>query len=594
MCRAWRDCVAAVSVTSRRRLAASAPAKADPYAWSDGRYVGASVLALWASQPLPGPMPAHALCAQARLVCASVTAPQVAAAVALSRRQDATQAAMAMLGSPAVSASHIAAVGSPVADGADTHDHVGTAVRRRCFTVLSPCHAAALSICTAAGPTGAGVAHVVVAFGQTASLPSVLAQIESAVTYDRAASALSLAAIAVARLYAQRMSPASAVETVLRRVWAAIAQHNAVRTARWLGSTVGAWEVPQRTGCANGGDPEACDAYEALGAWAWDVVTMWGSAPSVDWSCAVARLGHTRLLQMARDRQWPLNDARAFMAALCAGHTNACDLITRWHAADNDGRFGPLTCDRTVSILVYATSSQLCSQEVLLCGLKWLASAAPAGTAPAEALAQILAPWPVLPEAIALIDTWPESVVRSGYLCSSLAAYIDAARWRSADALATLAAARRNDATRAPEATIGRTGFALWGLWTARLAERMAYNRPNEDGGLAAVEALAVLCALGVRAGLLKVDDAPPLAEQVLDNGALGDGHNDKRTTTATSVVWADVVRPAPLSLALALGVRALATDDPRCAVRASAMGLARWLVRAGLCPDVFADDLAA
>nr|UMO79800.1 F-box incomplete domain containing protein [Pandoravirus aubagnensis] len=591
VCRAWHDCITAMSDTSRRRLAASAPAKVDPHAWSAGRCVGASVLALWAGQLSHGPTPVHVLCAQARLVCASVTAPQVAAAVALSSRQDATQAAMAMAGSAAVSASHVVASGSPVANGTDAHDHTGTGVRRRCFTVLSSCHAAAMSVCTAAGPTGTGVAHVVVAFGQAASLPSVLAQIESAVTYDRAASALSLTAIAVARLYAQRMSPASAVDTVLRHVWASIAQHNAVRTARWLGSTVGAWEVPQRTECANRGDPEACDAYEALGAWAWDVVTMWGSAPSVDWSCAAARLGHTQLLQMARDRQWPVNDTRAFMAALCAGHTDACDLIARWYAHDNDGRFGPLTCDRAVNILVYATSSQLCPHAVLLRGLNWLASAAPAGTAPAEALSQVLTAWPVLPEAVALIDTWPESVVRSGCLCSGLAAYIDATRWHSADALVALAATHGDTFPRPPAATIGQTGFTLWCLWTARLAERMAYNRPNEDGGTAAVDALAVLCALGVRAGFLDIDDAPPLAAQMLGNGALGDGQDDKQT--ATSAVWANVARPTPLSLALALGVRALATDDPRYAVRVAAMGLARWLVRGGLCPDVFADDLA-
>nr|UDO48157.1 F-box domain protein [Pandoravirus massiliensis] len=596
VCRAWRDCIAAVSDKSRRRLAASAPAKVDPHAWSAGRCVGASVLAsLWANQTLHEFASAHALCAQARLLCASVTAPQIAAAVALSARQGAVQAAMAMMGSAAVSASHVAAARLSDVDGVGTHDHAGTGARRRCFTVLSPCHAAAMSVCTAAGPAGAGAAHVVVAFGQTASLPSVLAQIESAVAYDRAASALSLTAIAVSRLYAQRMSPASAVETVLRRVWDAIAQHNAVRTARWLGSAVGAWEAAQQTDCAGVVGQEACDTHEALGAWAWDMVTAWGRAPSADWACTAARLGHTQLLQMARDRQWAVNDVRAFMAAICTGHTGVCDLISRWYAHDNDGRFGPLSCDRAVNILVYAASSQLCSQAVLLRSLKWLASAVPVGTAPVEALSQALAPWPTLPEAVALVDTWPEDVVRLGYLCGGLVAYIDAARWHSADALATLAATRccGDDVARMP-ASLGstnRTGFSLWHLWTSRLAERVAYNRPDQDGGTAAVEALAVLCALGVRAGFLDADDVPPVAAPVLASEALEGGR--RNVPVAVSAVWADAVRPAPLSLALALSVRALATEDPRCAVRVGAMSLARWLVRGGLCPDVFADNLA-
>ncbi|WBR14669.1 F-box domain-containing protein [Pandoravirus kuranda] len=611
VCRAWRDGVAAVSDADRRRFIASAPAKVDPHAWSAGRCVGASVLALWLDRTLHASASAHALCMQSRLVCASLTVPQIAAGVALSARRDAVHVAMALMGTAGPPADPIVAPDLSPASSAVAHDTAcpgGT--RRRYFTVLSPCHAAAMMICTASGPMGVGAAHVVAAFSQAASLPSVLAQIEAAVAYDRAASALSLTAIAIGRLYAQRMSPASAVETVLRRLWAAIAQHNAVRTARWLGSTLGAWETPQRPQCrvrnATGDDGgggsdgdtdesrlEAYYAYEALGVWAWEMVATWGREPPSDWSCTAARLGHTQLLQMARDRQWPINDIRAFMAALCAGHTDTCDLIARWYAHDNEGRFGPLSCDRAVNVLVYASSSHLCSETALLRGLAWLASTVPPDDAPIEALAQVLTPWPVLSEAVALVDTWPADVVRSGHLCSGLAAYVDAARWHSADALVALAATLMGDdnGVARPPAPTGHTGSALWHLWTARLVERVAYNRPNQDGGTAAVGALGVLCALGVRAGFLNADETPPVTLPLLANGALEGGR--RNVTPAVSALWAGAVRPAPLSLTLALGVRALATEDPRYAVRTGALGLARWLVRGGLCPDVFADALA-
>ncbi|AJF98525.1 F-box domain protein [Pandoravirus inopinatum] len=611
VCRRWRDVVSTPSPTDERRLAATAPDTVrDRGAWARGHCVAASTLATWAQKSLCPPSLDAAL-GWARLVCASVTGADVAVAVALSKRHDAVAAAVTMVGGPP----HLL---DPNDDdgghnGGMAPDRVSLYTRRP-YTVMSTCHMLAERVASAVGPRGLGAADVAVALARGGSLPSVLACIDAATARDRAETALALAGVAIARRYAQRWSPGHAVDDIVRRVWEASARHGAAHTAGLLGSALDRWAVctavgpdphPQHTrhvdddgnnlGAADGdqcssnrksnnNDPNdnttVPDARHILGDWAWDLVATWGRTPAADWFCAVAARGHVALLDIARRHEWTHDGPTTAMSALCSGHINVCARLAQWHAEDNDGEFGPLPCEVAVRLLLYAVGRGRCSEVDLVRGLAWLASAAPPSDVPIGAIGQALAPWPTSPHAVAIVDTWPDAVVRSGHLCGGLAAYVQAGRWGDADRLVSVAMS--TTVTGSPYCPC----FALWEPWVTRLAESVAYDRPNQDGGTAAVEALATLCALALRAGVLDASAAPPAIQDILRDAdafsSLG-----CRTNPRSAAIWLDAVRPSPLPLPLALSVRALTVDDPRDEIRSRAASLVRWLIGGGLCPDL-------
>ncbi|AVK74503.1 F-box domain containing protein [Pandoravirus quercus] len=612
VCRRWRDVISTPSPTDERRLAAAAPDTVkDRGAWARGRCIAASTLSSWARTSSCPPSLDAAL-ARVRLVCTSVTSVDVAVAVALSKRHDAVTAAITIVGGP----SHLLDPNDDDGDGGGMAPDRVSIYARRPYTVMSTCHMLAERVASAAGRRGLGASDVAVALARGGSLPSVLACIDAATARDRAETALALAGVAIARRYAQRWSPGHAVDDIVRRVWEASARHGAVRTASLLGSALDRWAVCTAVGpdprpqpvChvdddanklgavdddpynsssnSNDSDNDANDsttvpdARHILGDWAWDLVATWGRTPAADWFCAVAARGHVALLDIARRHEWTYDGPTTAMSALCSGHVNVCALLARWHAEDNDGEFGPLPCEVAVRLLLYAVGRGRCSEVDLVRGLAWLASAAPPSDVPIGAIGQALAPWPTSPHAAAIVDTWPDAVVRSGHLCGALAAYVQAGRWGDADRLVLVAMS--TTVTGSPYCPC----FALWEPWATRLAESVAYDRPNQDGGTAAVEALATLCALALRAGVLDASAAPPAVQDILrDTNAFSPlGHYmDARSTT----IWIDAVRPSPLPLPLALSVRALTVDDPRDEIRSCAASLVRWLIEGGLCPDL-------
>lgn len=223
------------------------------------------------------------------------------------------------------------------------------------------------------------------------------------------------------------------------------------------------------------------------------------------------------LLDISRHYGWTYDGPTTAMSALCSGRVDVCATLARWHAEDNDGEFGPLPCEPAVRLLLYAVGRGRCLEADLGRGLAWLAAAAPPADAPISAIGEALAPWPSSPYATVIVDTWPGAVVRSDHLRGALAAYIQAGRWADADRLVSVAVnlAAGGSLDRPPCPC-----FALWEPWVARLAESVAYDRPDQDGGMAAVEALATLCALALRAGALDAAAAPPTARCILEGDA--------------------------------------------------------------------------
>ncbi|AGO81961.1 hypothetical protein pdul_cds_71 [Pandoravirus dulcis] len=629
VCRRWRDVISTPSATDERRLATGAPdGLSDCCAWARGRCVAASTLAAWARAGACPPSLDVAL-GRARLACASATGADVAAAIALSGRRDAVAVAVSMVGGPMHFVSPDDCVGDDYGDyyddGAAVPDRASLYAPRP-YTVMSTCHALAERVASAAGARGLGAAAVAVALARGGSLPSVLGCIEAAVARDRAETALALAGVAIARRYAQRWAPGHAVDDIVRRVWEATARHGAVRTARLLGSALNRWTVradvdvsrPRRdhrdnnderwnasadgaaqtgthdnNGDKDGGyrDNDDClNAQRILGDWAWDLVATWARAPAADWFCAVAARGHVALLDISRRYGWTYDGPTTAMSALCSGRIDVCATLARWHAEDNDGEFGPLPCEPAVRLLLYAVGRGRCLEADLARGLAWLAAAAPAADAPIGAIGEALAPWPSSPYATLIVDIWPGAVVRSDHLRGALAAYIQAGRWADADRLVSVAVAlavggSHSSSSDRPPCPC----FALWEPWVARLAESVAYDRPDQDGGTAAVEALVTLCALALRAGALDAAAAPPAARRILEGGAfLCITHCADPRLTAT---WADAVRVAPLPLSVALSVRSLTVDDPRDAIRGRAASLVRWLATGGLCADLCGHD---
>ncbi|BCU03250.1 hypothetical protein [Pandoravirus japonicus] len=604
VCRRWRDVISMPSVTDERRLATGAPdGLGDRCAWARGRCVAASTLAAWARADACPPSLDVAL-GRARLACASATGADVAAAIALSGRRDAVAVAVAMVGGPM----HFVGPDDCVRDDYGDYCDDGAAVPDRAslyaprpYTVMSTCHALAERVASAAGARGLGAAAVAVALARGGSLPSVLGCIEAAVARDRAETALALAGVAIARRYAQRWAPGHAVDDIVRRVWGATARHGAARTARLLGSALDRWTVradadvgrPRRDrrdiNDKDSGyhDNEDCwNAQRILGDWAWDLVAAWARAPAADWFCAVAARGHVALLDISRHYGWTYDGPTTAMSALCSGRVDVCATLARWHAEDNDGEFGPLPCEPAVRLLLYAVGRGRCLEADLARGLAWLAAAAPAEDAPIGAIAEALAPWPSSPHATVIADTWPGAVVRSDHLRGALAAYIQAGRWADADRLVSVAVnlAAGGSHPSSPDRPPCPC-FALWEPWVARLAESVAYDRPNQDGGTAAVEALAILCALALRAGALDAAAAPPAARRILEGDAFPCVTRcaDPRLTAT----WADAVRVGPLPLSVALSVRSLTVDDPRDEIRGRAASLVRWLATGGLCADL-------
>ncbi|AGO83502.2 F-box incomplete domain containing protein [Pandoravirus salinus] len=627
VCRRWCDMISAPSPTDERRLVADAPdATKDRGAWARGRCVTASVLAAWVRTGICMPS-LDVVLARARLACASATAVDVAVAVALSKRHDAVVAAVAMVGGP----THLFGPN----DGDDNDNGDGGAAPERAslytgrpYTVMSTCHALAERVASAAGPRGLGIADVAVALARGGSLPSVLACIDAAAAHDRAETALALVGVAIARRYAHRWSPGHAVDDIVRRAWEASARHGAARTAHLLGSALDRWgactavadpddyhdtaghvgddmgsgrdpahsddavdsghrdtDTPARrlTDEKDGNDDSMSDARRILGDWMWRMVAGWGRAPGADWFCAVAARGHVALLDVARHCGWIYDGPTTAMSALCSGHIRVCALLARWHAEDNNGEFGPLPCEAAVRLLLYAVERGRCTEADLVRGLTWLASATPPSDVPIGAIGQALAPWPTSPHAAAIVDAWPNAVVQSGHLCGGLAAYVYAGRWGDADRLATLATTIA--VTRGPHCPC----FALWEPWVARLTESVAYDRPDCDGGTMAVEALATLCALAMRAGVLDHAGAPPAARHSLGDDAFLCAN--QCAYPRSTAIWSDAVRPGPLPLPVALSARALTVDDPRDEIRSRAASLVRWLIDGNLCPDLLDDE---
>lgn len=611
VCRRWRDAISTPSATDERRLTAGAPdGLGDRCAWARGRCVAASTLAAWARAGACPPSLDVAL-GRARLACASATGADVAAAIALSGRRDAVAVAVAMVGGPM----HFVGPDDHVRGDCDDHGDGAAAPNRaslyapRPYTVMSTCHALAERVASAAGARGLGTATVAVALARGGSLPSVLGCIEAAVARDRAETALALAGIAIARRYAQRWAPGHAVDDIVRRVWEATARHGAARTARLLGSALDRWTVradadvgrPRRdrrdSNHDQGGgyrDNEDCcwNAQRILGDWAWDLVATWARAPAADWFCTVAARGHVALLDISRHYGWTYDGPTTAMSALCSGRIDVCATLARWHAEDNDDEFGPLPCEPAVRLLLYAVGRGRCLEADLGRGLAWLAAAAPPADAPIGAIAEALAPWPSSPYATAIVDTWPGAVVRSDHLRGALAAYIQAGRWADADRLISVAVASAAGGPHPSPSSSDRPPcpcFALWQPWVARLAEGVSYDRVDQDGGTAAVEALAILCALALRAGALDAAAAPPVAIRILEGDAFS--YTARCADPRLTATWGDAVRVEPLPLSVTLSVRSLTVDDPRDEIRGRAASLVRWLATGGLCADLGGRD---
>jgi hypothetical protein len=614
VCRRWRRLIESSSNADARRMASMMPSHGIPGnldKWCLGRYASASSLAQWirASATLPA---LDAALNRARLLCARVMPVDVATAVALSHRCDSVALAVAMLGAP-VFVHDASAHSAGDAGGSDgSGDAASAAVdgrtphhARRPYTIMSPCHALAERIASAAGCRGLGAYKVAAALARGGSLPSVLACIEVAVQHDRSETVVALAAVAIARRYAQRSSPEHAVRDIVERVWEATSRWGAARTVHLLGSVFSRWQP-------SGGDKvEAADAPMArsrhiMGDWAYDLVAMWALAPATGWFRATAVHGHAALFDIARAYGWSCDWHATAVSALYSGRIDVYMALARWHALDNQGEFGPLSCEAAARILLYAVDRGHCTDGDFVRGLTWLAVAAPAQEAPLALIAQTLAPWPASSSCAtaALVDTWTQVVVRSGYVRGALAVYINNGRWTDADSLATMsipsavAACESRvsphlggvlaDPHQAATAAVTHRCFALWQSWVARLSEGVAYSRVNCDGGVSAVKALAVLVTLAWRADRLCAAPMPTIIQHILGPEALGSG---LEADALMARAWRDAVEPHPLPIALALAVRSLCVDDPREEIRDSAILLSRWLVHADLCADLFGTD---